>query len=141
MATYTEKGGISMNKFDITPEFAEELGAYLEGNLSVEDNCRIDELISINEDLHLLVDDVSYNDLQFANDLLFQQEIMDLGINFNLPELPYDSLDEAIELPLLNIEQPSSILDDLAFDNNFANSLDQYNEDLETDYNINDLIQ
>ena len=130
-----------MNKFDITPEFAEELGAYLEGNLSVEDNCRIDELISINEDLHLLVDDVSYNDLQFANDLLFQQEIMDLGINFNLPELPYDSLDEAIELPLLNIEQPSSILDDLAFDNNFANSLDQYNEDLETDYNINDLIQ
>ena len=140
MATYTEKGGISMNKFDITPEFAEELGAYLEGNLSLEDNYRIDELISTNEDLHLLVDDVNCEDLQHLNNSLFQQEIMDLGINFDLPEFPYDSLDEAIELPLLNMEQPSSILDDLAFDNNFANSLDQYNEDYETDYNINDLI-
>lgn len=130
-----------MNKFNITPEFAEELGAYLEGNLSLEDNYRIDKLISTNEDLHLLVDDVNCEDLQHLNNSLFQQEIMDLGINFNLPELPYDSLDEAIELPLLNMEQPSSILDDLAFDNNFANSLDQYNEDLETDYNINDLIQ
>lgn len=130
-----------MNKFNITPEFAEELGAYLEGNLSLEDNYRIDKLISTNEDLHLLVDDVNCEELQHLNNSLFQQEIMDLGINFNLPELPYDSLDEAIELPLLNMEQPSSILDDLAFDNNFANSLDQYNEDLETDYNINDLIQ
>lgn len=141
MASCFEKGGISMNKFNITPEFAEELGAYLEGNLSLEDNYRIDKLISTNEDLHLLVDDVNCEDLQHLNNSLFQQEIMDLGINFNLPELPYDSLDEAIELPLLNMEQPSSILDDLAFDNNFANSLDQYNEDLETDYNINDLIQ
>ncbi len=141
MASCFEKGGISMNKFNITPEFAEELGAYLEGNLSLEDNYRIDKLISTNEDLHLLVDDVNCEDLQHLNNSLFQQEIMDLGINFNLPELPYDSLDEAIELPLLNMELPSSILDDLAFDNNFANSLDQYNEDLETNYNINDLIQ
>ena len=130
-----------MSKFNITPEFAEELGAYLEGNLSLEDNYRIDELIATNEDLHLLVDDVNCEDLQHLNNSLFQQEIMDLGINFDLLELPYDSLDEAIELPLLNMEQPSSILDDLAFDNNLPNSLEQYNEDLETDYNINDLIQ
>ena len=128
-----------MNKFNITPEFAEELGAYLEGNLSLEDNYRIDELISTNEDLQLLVDDVSCEDLQLINRPLSQQELLDCGFNFELPDVPFD-LFNCVELPQLNIEQHVSFLDDLSPDNNISNGIEQYNEDYEPDYNINDLI-
>lgn len=88
-----------MNKFNITPEFAEELGAYLEGNLSMEDNFRIKELISIDEDLSALVDEVSHETMSFSSESSSYPHTMDFNMfdNFCIPEIVYMPIDSFIK--------------------------------------------
>ena len=73
-----------MNKFNITPEFAEELGAYLEGNLSMEDTRLLEQFLQANDDISAFIDTLSiFDDCKLNNQL---EDILNIELDFVLPE-------------------------------------------------------
>lgn len=107
-----------MNKFDISPKFAERLGAYMEGNLSMEESFQMEQMIGSNTDLCSFVDELKDSDdfLSFENwDTL---NYLDMGMDFALPEIPNSTF---------------------GLDNGFANSGINMFDDFSTIWRNNDL--
>lgn len=76
-----------MSMFDISPEFAEQLGAYVEGNLSYEDTCKMERLISANDELNNFVNELHDDNFTSMGDLT-TYDYFNLDVNFALPEIP-----------------------------------------------------
>ena len=119
-----------MNKFNITPEFAEELGAYLEGKLSPFDNTYIEQLLKEDITLSSFVDELCTLEL---NDL--PDEIPNINSEFTLPEIVDDThylgivtIDSLATDTSVNTDICTIILDDVA-------NVDDYNVDI-SDANI-----
>lgn len=83
-----------MNKFNITPEFAEELGAYLEGKLLPDESCQIENLILTNEHVYALADEACQDTLFLSESALLHSQIIpcDNIDNFSLPEIGYETI-------------------------------------------------
>ena len=77
-----------MNKFDISPEFAEQLGAYMEGNLPMEEASRMEQLINDNGDLCSFVNELNDCGESVFMDSFTAFNYLDLGTDFSLPEIP-----------------------------------------------------
>lgn len=77
-----------MNKFDISPEFAEQLGAYMEGNLSVEETSQMEQMIGNNSDLCSFVDELKDSDDSLSFDNWDTLNYLDMGMDFALPKIP-----------------------------------------------------
>ena len=77
-----------MNKFNISPEFAEQLGAYMEGNLSMEETSQMEQMIGNNSDLCSFVDELKDSDDFLSFDNWDTLNYLDMGMDFALPEIP-----------------------------------------------------
>lgn len=76
-----------MSMFDISPEFAEQLGAYIEGNLSYEDTCQMEQMISANDELNNFVNELHDDNFTSLGDFA-TYDYFNLDTNFALPEIP-----------------------------------------------------
>lgn len=76
-----------MSMFDISPEFAEQLGAYIEGNLSYEDTCQMEQMISANDELNSFVNELHDDNFTSLGDFA-TYDYFNLDTNFALPEIP-----------------------------------------------------
>lgn len=76
-----------MSMFDISPEFAEQLGAYIEGNLSYEDTCQMEQMISANDELNSFVNELHDDNFMGMGDFA-TYDYFNLDTNFALPEIP-----------------------------------------------------
>ena len=127
-----------MNKFDISPEFAEQLGAYMEGNLSMEETSQMEHMIGNNADLCSFVDELKNSDDSLSFDNWDTLNYLDTGMDFALPEIPNGTfgLDNGFTNSGINMFDDSSTIwrnDDLNTgsgmeDNNFRmNDNDMFN--------------
>lgn len=127
-----------MNKFDISPEFAEQLGAYMEGNLSMEETSQMEQMIGNNADLCSFVDELKNSDDSLSFDNWDTLNYLDTGMDFALPEIPNGTfgLDNGFTNSGINMFDDSSTIwrnDDLNTgsgmeDNNFRmNDNDMFN--------------
>lgn len=84
MKNYAER----FNSLEDLPVSEETLGAYLEGNLSADEELYLSELIESDPDLYMINDLAAEDFLDAPDDLVFPEE------EFALLELPEDSLHE-----------------------------------------------
>ena len=112
MAACAEKGGISMmyNNFRL-PISEELLGAYLEGNLSIEEAQMVEHIMRERGGFHNFVNELqSFDDMLSSNNY---EEIPSYEMDFELPEITYQSHSEFLT-PLNSIDSPSLNAEDMA---------------------------
>lgn len=117
-----------MSMFDISPEFAEQLGAYIEGNLSYEDTCQMEQMIGANDELNSFVNELHNDNFMGLGDFA-TYDYFNLDTNFALPEIPGYAFgtgsDTFSDIP--DIFEDSSLPDYLVYEDseNLKESLDE----------------
>lgn len=86
MATCTEKGGVTMINNDFRLPISEEfLGAYIEGNLSIEEAQMVEHIMQERGGFHDFVDELqSFDDVLAGTNY---EDIPNIESNFELPDL------------------------------------------------------
>ena len=100
-----------MRQIKSLPISEEMLGAYLEGNLSLEESRYVEDLIEKDNDLQAFVEDVTMLDVD--NEVSIYDECPDFDTVFELPEILME-LESFVGSSLSPLDHESSFLENIA---------------------------
>ena len=121
-----------MKQIKPLPISEEMLGAYLEGNLSLEESRYVEDMIGKDDDLQAFVGDVTMLDVD--NEVSIYDECPDFDAAFELPQVATDYSDGSTDFLMEeNLSVESNVYNDF-----LAETYNPFEENMDTDRVIDD---